>query len=76
MDPAKIQFSGEELLLASDAALILTKNRIMKKVVRQFSALPSLFNPSLRQTRMGCLRPSLKLSHASPAESNIMNYPG
>jgi hypothetical protein len=43
LDPAKIQFSREELLLASDAALILTKNRIMKKVVQQFASLSASY---------------------------------
>jgi hypothetical protein len=51
MDPEKIQFSGEELLLASDGALILTKNRIMKKVVRQFSALAESFQSVIKENK-------------------------
>jgi hypothetical protein len=51
MDPAKIQFSEEELQLASDATLILTKSRIMKKVVRQFSALAESFQSVIKENK-------------------------
>ena len=39
MDPAKVQLSGEEIALAKNAELILTKNSIIRRVVEGFAAL-------------------------------------
>lgn len=49
MDNAKIQLSKDELLMAGNAEIILTKNRIIRKVVELFSELSTSMREVVKQ---------------------------
>src|SRR5580765_673129 len=52
MNEAKIQFSSEELILAANADLILTKNRIIGKIRDLFAALAKEMEITLSQVSL------------------------
>ena len=72
MDLAKIQLSKEELVLVQNADVLLTKNRIIKKVYELFGSII----PDMQQLLARNLRLPSAVFIASPKISKGENYLG